>query len=213
VNPAPVYVLATRSVHKQREIQDILRGHARIITLDQAGIPATGAEEGIEAFETFRENALAKARYFHHLSGIPAIADDSGIMFDALGGAPGVRSRRFSNRSDLDGTALDLANNALAVEKLRDVPAAERTAHYMCVAALVMGEAGSDAATGEHVAIAVGSCSGLFVSEPRGDGGFGYDPHFLLPAIGRTFGELSLPEKHRFSHRARAFRALAPALR
>lgn len=215
MSAAPVYVLATRSVHKQREIQDILRGHARIISLDEAGIPQNDAEEGIEVFETFRENALAKARYFHALSGMPAIADDSGIMFDALGGAPGVRSRRFSNRTDLDGIALDLSNNALAAEKLRDLHESQRTAHYMCVAALVTGyaqTAGANAADA-HVAIAVAACSGVFLGEPRGDGGFGYDPHFLLPSIGRTFGELSISEKHRYSHRARAFRALAPALR
>lgn len=208
MNASSVYVLATRSVHKQREIQDLLRGRARIISLDEAGVPPNDAEEDIEVFDTFRGNALAKAQYFHALTNMPAIADDSGIMFDVLDGAPGVRSRRFSGRTDLEGTALDLANNALAVATVGDLPESERTAHYMCVAALVT----SSTAEYERVAFGVGSCTGVFVPEPRGDGGFGYDPHFLLPSIGRTFGELTLEEKHRFSHRARAFRALAPAI-
>lgn len=205
----PSFVLATRSTHKQREIQQILAAdntasRATIVTLDEAGVAPSPVEDGIEIFDTFRANALAKAHYFLALTGRPTIADDSGIMFDALDGAPGVLSKRFSNRADLSGLALDLANNALAVEKLRNVAPDWRTAHYMCVAVLARPDG--------HVACAVGSCSGIFVDVPRGDGGFGYDPHFLLPEIGLTFGQLSDEEKHNFSHRARAFRALAPLL-
>ena len=197
------YVLATRSAHKAAEIVTLLHAcGAAVISLDEAGVPVSAAEEGIEVYETFRENAIAKARYFANAAGTAAIADDSGIMLDALDGQPGVRSRRFSNRTDLDGEALDRANNALAAERLRT--AADRTAHYMCAAALALPDG--------HVFCAVGSCSGIFLLEPRGEGGFGYDPHFLLPEEGRTFGELDAVQKHRFSHRARAFRALAPLL-
>ena len=199
-----VFVLATRSAHKQREIQQILHGSAQLVTLDDAGVPPSPAEDGIEVFDTFRENAIAKAHYFLALTGQPVIADDSGIMIDALDGEPGVRSRRFSNRPDLDGRALDLANNDRAVSRLANVSEARRTAHYMCVAALALPSG--------DVSVAVGSCSGVFLLHPRGDGGFGYDPHFFIPSIGRTFGELSDDEKHRYSHRARAFRALAPLL-
>ncbi|HEX6693159.1 MAG TPA: non-canonical purine NTP pyrophosphatase [Longimicrobiales bacterium] len=200
---AAQYVLATRSAHKAGEIIMLLgECGATIISLDDAGVPVSAAEDGIEVYETFRENAIAKARYFCNAAGMAAIADDSGIMLDALGGLPGVRSRRFSNRPDLDGTALDRANNDLAVERLRS--ATDRTAHYVCAAALALPDG--------HTFCAVGSCTGTFLLEPRGTGGFGYDPHFLVTQADRTFGEMEPAQKHRFSHRARAFRALAPLL-
>lgn len=199
-----IFVLASRSAHKLREIEDVLGGVARIITLDEAGVSPSPAEDDIETFDTFRENALAKARYFFDITGMPTIADDSGILFDALDGAPGVRSRRFSMPNNLTGNDLDLANNALATHRLSAFPQEQRNAHYICVAALVRAHT--------EPVFAVGSCSGLFVTTPRGNSGFGYDPHFLLPQIDRTFGELSPAEKHRFSHRARAFRAIAPLL-
>ena len=197
------YVLATRSTHKAGEITALLHDcDALLVTLDDAGVPESPAEDGIEIYETFRENALAKARYFARATGRPTIADDSGIMLAGLGGLPGVRSRRFSNRSDLAGDTLDLANNRLAVERLRD--ADDRTAHYMCAAALALPDG--------RAFCAVGACTGTFLDAPRGSGGFGYDPHFLVAETGRTFGEMDAAEKHRFSHRARAFRALAPLL-
>ncbi len=199
------YVLATRSTHKLAEIRQILAGcGATIITLDDANIDVTPDEDDIEVFDTFRANAIAKAKYFLARTGTPTIADDSGIMLDALGGRPGVRSRRFSERTDLDGAPLDHANNMLAVEMLRDVAEERRTAHYMCVAALALPNG--------EIFTALGSCSGTFILQPRGNGGFGYDPHFSLDETARTFGELSAAEKHRFSHRARAFRALQPIL-
>ncbi|MEO5510923.1 MAG: non-canonical purine NTP pyrophosphatase [Longimicrobiales bacterium] len=206
-------LIATRSSHKLAEIQEILGARPRLLTLDEAGIPPADEEDAIEAFDTFRTNAVAKAQYFLQRSGLPVIADDSGIMIDALEGRPGVRSKRFSGVADLTGNALDLANNAHAVQLLREhtdshdestANDATRTAHYICAAALAQPN-------GETF-VAIGSCSGVFLLEPRGSGGFGYDPHFLLPLIGRTFGELNSIEKHQFSHRARAFRALAPLL-
>lgn len=198
------YVLATRSAHKAGEIIMLLRecGAPDIISLDEAGVPVSTAEEGIEVYETFRENAIAKARYYCNAAGMAAIADDSGIMLDALGGLPGVRSRRFSNRPDLEGHALDRANNDLAVERLRD--AHDHTAHYVCAAALALPDG--------HTYCTVGSCTGTFLLAPRGTGGFGYDPHFLVSETGLTFGQMDPTQKHRFSHRARAFRALAPLL-
>jgi XTP/dITP diphosphohydrolase len=197
------YVLATRSAHKAGEIIMLLREcGVSVISLDDAGVAVSAAEDGIEVFETFRENAIAKARYFANASGSAAIADDSGIMLDALGGLPGVRSRRFSNRPDLDGAALDRANNDLAVDRLRT--AADHTAHYVCAAALALPDG--------HTYCSVGSCSGTFLLVPRGTGGFGYDPHFFVSETGLTFGEMDPAQKHRFSHRARAFRALAPLL-
>jgi XTP/dITP diphosphohydrolase len=198
------YVLATRSTHKLAEIQALLHDAVRIITLDDAGVDVTPDEDNIEVFDTFRENAIAKALYFMQKTGLPTIADDSGIMIDALDGLPGVRSRRFSGRTDLDGNALDHANNQLAVEKLRNTNADERGAQYMCVAALARPD--------HHIVTCIGSCTGSFLLEPRGTGGFGYDPHFLSRDVGRTFAELSNAEKQRVSHRARAFRALTPHL-
>jgi XTP/dITP diphosphohydrolase len=206
MTPAQAYVIATRSTHKRSEIQQIL-AHAAgsLLTLDDAGVPISADEDAIEAFDTFHENAIAKARYFLAMTGKPVIADDSGIMLDALDGQPGVRSRRFSGRTDLTGDALDRANNDLVAATLAQFPEHERSAHYMCVAALAFPDGSTFAA--------LGSCSGMFLLEPRGTGGFGYDPHFLVPHLRRTFGELSAVEKHSVSHRARAFRALAPMLR
>ncbi|HEU5209906.1 MAG TPA: non-canonical purine NTP pyrophosphatase [Longimicrobiales bacterium] len=201
-------VIATRSRHKLEEVRAILGGSLRIhgetlelIDLATAGIQPAPEEDDVEAFETFRENALAKARYFAALTGLPTIADDSGIVVHALDGAPGVRSKRFSGRNDLSGHALDRANNALLLEKLEGVPEQQRAAHYVCAAALVGAWPGS--VTG------VGTCSGRILHEPVGSGGFGYDPLFWVPELGRSFGELPAELKHGVSHRGRAFRALA----
>jgi XTP/dITP diphosphohydrolase len=202
----PVLV-ATRSGHKLREIRQILEetGPVELIDLVRAGIPHDPAEEGIEAFDTFRENALAKARWFAEQSGMKTVADDSGICVDALGGAPGVYSKRFSGRPDLEGEALDAANNALLLERLGDLPAEQRAAHYVCVAAIVDPESGGEV-------VFRGRCDGVILEAARGEGGFGYDPLFYLPDEGMTFGELDPQRKNRISHRARAFRAAAPAL-
>lgn len=196
-------VLATRSGHKLREIRDILeevRG-PEVIDLAAAGVPYEAVEETIEAFDSFAENALAKARHFAARSGRPALADDSGICVDALGGAPGVRSKRFSGRTDLEGVALDRANNSLLLERLSDVPEGERGAHYRCVVALVN--------PGGEEFIFEGRCDGLILLAPRGEGGFGYDPLFRLRDDDRTFAEIGPAEKNRVSHRARVMRAFA----
>jgi XTP/dITP diphosphohydrolase len=199
-------LIASRSSDKVREIREILGTafHGRLISLAEAGISRAAAEDDVEVHDTFRANALAKARYFQVLAGLAILADDSGIEVHAIAGAPGVRSKRFADRPGLSGLALDQANNDLLLEKLEGRPATERGARYVCAAVLL--EPGKEPLT------ALGTCRGIILDAARGSGGFGYDPLFLLPQLDRSFGELTAAEKHRFSHRARAFRALAAAL-
>lgn len=204
--PFPELLVATRSAGKMREIRRILAAvpGLRVLDLDEAGIPVSAEEDHLEPHDTFEENARSKARYFHRLSGLPTVADDSGIEVDALGGAPGVRSKRFAPAAGLTGHAQDEANNRHLVDRLRDVPLEARTARYVCVAALVDGSGRAWVTRGE--------AAGRIVDEPRGTGGFGYDPHVYVPELGRTFAELSPEEKDARSHRGAAFRALAAAL-
>ncbi len=196
-------LLATRSEDKVREIVPLLRHlSVRIIGLDEAGVPVTPAEESIERFETFEENATAKARCFFIASGgMPTVADDSGLAVDVLGAAPGVRSKRWSNRPDLDGKALDEANNQHLLATLGD--SADRRARYVCVAAF------ADVGT---TLTARGETVGVITTSARGSAGFGYDPYFLSDDLGCTFGEADPAEKNRVSHRGRAFRKLAEQL-
>ncbi|HEX7049455.1 MAG TPA: RdgB/HAM1 family non-canonical purine NTP pyrophosphatase [Longimicrobiales bacterium] len=199
-------LLATRNADKAREIRQILAPipDLQLVTLDQAGIPRTPDEDAIEVHNTFHETALAKAAYFARRADGPTLADDSGLAVDALHGAPGVRSKRFSGRTDLSGTALDDANNQLLLERLRDVPDPQRTAHYVCAVALAAPDA--------TPLVSIGTCAGTITRTPRGTAGFGYDPLFLFPTLGVTFAEMTADEKNRRSHRARALRALAARL-
>ena len=196
-------VVATRNAGKLRELLPLFRGAGLdAVTLVDAGIDPDPAEEEIETAETFEGNALAKARYFHARSGLPAIADDSGLSVAALGGAPGVRSRRWSGRLDLEGEALDAANNALLLERLRGV--ADRRARFVCAAAFV---------DGPRELVRLGECAGHIAHAPaRGAHGFGYDPLFVSEELGATFAEVDREAKSRVSHRARAFRALLGAI-
>ena len=197
------FLLATRSAGKLRELEPLFaRAGIEVITLDRAGIPESAEEEAIEAHSTFEENACAKARYFREQSGLPTFADDSGLEVDALGGDPGVRSKRWSARPDLSGQELDDANNAKVLEALRAVD--NRRARYVCVAAF---------ASGERELVRRGEVRGEILRAPRGRGGFGYDPLFFAEELGITFGEASLLEKERVSHRGRAFHALLEAMR
>ena len=174
----------------------------RVIGLDEAGVPVTPDEEHIERFDTFEENAAAKARYFHIASGgLPTVADDSGLEVVSLAMAPGVRSKRWSNRPELSGTELDAANNAHLLEMLEGAP--DREARYVCVAAFA--DAGA-------TLVARGETTGSITPEARGSAGFGYDPYFLSDDLGCTFGEAAPEDKSRVSHRGRAFRALAKEL-
>lgn len=195
-------LLATRSVGKLRELAPLLADlglEAR--TLDAVGIAETPDEAAIEAFDTFEENALAKARHFHARSGLPTVADDSGLAVDALGGRPGVRSKRWSGRDDLAGPALDDANNGALLAALAGVH--ERRAHYVCVAAYV---------DGARELVGRGETHGVIAHTPSGREGFGYDPYFLSDDLGCSFGVAPLSEKQRVSHRARAVRALLAQL-
>ncbi|MDT8341616.1 MAG: non-canonical purine NTP pyrophosphatase [Longimicrobiales bacterium] len=199
-------LVATRSAHKVREIRGLLADvpGLQVLDLAEAGIPPAPEEDDLEPFDTFEENARSKARYFHARSGLPTVADDSGLEVDALGGAPGVHSRRFAP-GDATGYERDLANNRHLLDRLAGVPDARRNARYVCVAALEEG-------SGEGPVLR-GTVEGRITREPRGGGGFGYDPLFFVPALGRTFGEAAAAEKEALSHRGVAFRALARLLR
>ena len=199
-------VVATRSAHKLGEIRRILARvpGIRVLDLNQAGIAYDPAEEGLEPFDTFEENARSKALYFPARTGLPTVADDSGLEVDALGGAPGVRSKRFAPAPGLEGAALDTANNEHLVRRLDGVEDARRGARYVCVAVLV-GEA-------RPPLVCRGEAPGRILESPRGSGGFGYDPYFLDEELGKTFAEITSDEKNRRSHRGRAFRALADRL-
>ncbi len=196
-------LLATRSQGKLRELRPLFADAGlAVVDLVEAGIPETPDEDELERFETFEENALAKARWFRDVSGLPTVSDDSGLEVLALGGRPGVRSKRWSGRSDLSGQPLDDANNALLLRELSG--ASERRARYVCVAAFV---------DGSRALVRRGETEGVIVDAPVGSGGFGYDPYFRSDELGRTFGEATRAEKERVSHRGRAFRALLSALR
>ena len=198
-------VLATRSLGKLHELRPLLGAYGiAVVDLDAAGVPEHAAEEeALERFETFEDNALAKARYFFARAGRrPTVADDSGLEVAALAGRPGVHTKRWSGRTDLSGRALDAANNAKLLTEL--ARATDRRARYVCVAAYV------DAA-GER--LFRGESTGRILEAPRGSGGFGYDPLFYSDALGMTFAEASLEAKADVSHRGRAFAQLARALR
>jgi XTP/dITP diphosphohydrolase len=173
----------------------------RMLSLDEAAIPERADEDALESEATFEQNAMAKARHFHRLSGLPTVADDSGLEVESLGGAPGVRSKRWSNRPDLVGQALDDENNALLLRRLG--ADGDRRARYVCAAAYC---------DGEMEFIERGEVSGRITAAPRGSGGFGYDPYFESDELARTFGEVSMEEKARVSHRARAFSKLLQRL-
>lgn len=200
-------VVATRSQHKMREIREILAdiSDLEILDLDDAGVAYSPEEEGLEPFETFEENASSKAGYFRRITGSPTVADDSGLEVDALNGAPGVRTKRFAPGDDLEGEARDRANNAHLLASMKGKPPEARGARYVCVAALAWGPEEIDTYRGE--------APGIVLEEPRGFAGFGYDPIILDEASGRSFAELSPDEKNARSHRGRAFRAMAEALK
>jgi XTP/dITP diphosphohydrolase len=203
VDSAAVLLLATRSSGKLRELQPLFaEAGFPVMNLAEAGIPESHAEDTLESASTFEENALAKARHFFRVSGWPTVADDSGLEVAALGGAPGVHSKRWSGRATVDGQALDDANNALLLEKLAGTE--DRRARYVCVASFC---------DGRSEFVERGEATGRIAKVARGSGGFGYDPYFESDELGRTFGEVSLAEKARVSHRGRAFAKLLRRLR
>ncbi|MGH4023485.1 MAG: RdgB/HAM1 family non-canonical purine NTP pyrophosphatase [Pseudonocardiaceae bacterium] len=196
-------VLATRNRAKLAELRRILVAaempDVEVLGLDEVPEFPEAAETGA----TFEENALAKARDAAAATGLPAVADDSGLAADALGGMPGVLSARWSG-----GHSDDAANLRLVLDQLRDVPEHRRGAAFVCAAALVV-PTGPDSA--EHVVR--GEWRGTLTTAARGSNGFGYDPIFVPDGDRRTSAELEPAEKDAASHRGRALRALLPALR
>jgi XTP/dITP diphosphohydrolase len=187
-------VFASRNRHKTEQVQ-LLLPDVDLVSLDEVA-PGLELEE---PFDTFEANALAKARAVVAATGLPAIADDSGLEVDALGGAPGVWSARYAGEA-----ATDRENNAKLVAQLRDVDPDRLSCRYQCVAVAVWPE-------GREL-VTYGSCEGTVVLEGRGTMGFGYDPHVVPKGETRTMGEIPLEEKIRFSHRGRAFTELAELL-
>ena len=198
------WVIATRSAGKLRELRPILlAAGVSAIDLTDAGIAASPDEEAVEAFDTFEANALAKARYFfERAGGRHVVADDSGLEVLALDGAPGVRSKRWSGRSDLDAAALDEANNAMLMQRVRDQ--SDRRARFVCAAAWC----GSDGSL-----VVRGEVPGHIVDQSRGAHGFGYDPYFFSDELATTLAEATVEQKQRVSHRGRAFAELIASLR
>jgi XTP/dITP diphosphohydrolase len=193
-------VIASNNAGKLRELAAILAP----LGLETVPQDALGVPEAEEPHHTFVENALAKARNGARHTGLPALADDSGLCVDALGGAPGVHSAYFAGRKG-DRASRDAANNALLIEKLAGVTG--RSAHYACV--IVMVRSADD----PEPVICEGRWRGEIVLSPKGAGGFGYDPHFLVPSHGLTAAQLPAAEKNRLSHRAIAVARLAARLR
>ena len=205
------FLLATRSAGKLREMHQIFREFDLDVTdVGSAGIEETAVENDLESSATFEGNALAKARHFIERSGgLATFAADSGLSVDILGGEPGVISKRWSGRSDLSGQALDDANNAMLVARMDDARRADPSrftdiGRYVCVAAF-------KDSSGE--VMQRGEIGGRVLPEPRGKGGFGYDPYFDAPDLDGTFAEASIEKTAMASHRSRAFRALLGALR
>lgn len=195
-------VLATRNAHKVAELRAILAEVLGRLDAELVGVedyPQVG--EVVESGVTFAENALLKARAVAGATGLPALADDSGLAVDVLGGSPGVFSARWAGRVDAEDK--DAANNALLLAQLADVPDEHRGAGFVCAAALALPDG--------RTVVREGTVRGTVAREPRGTGGFGYDPLLVLPD-GRTLAEYTPEEKHAISHRGRAFRALAEDL-
>jgi XTP/dITP diphosphohydrolase len=189
-------VIASNNAGKLREIAQMLAP----LGIDVVPQSAFSVPEAAEPHETFVENALAKARHAARLTGLPALADDSGICVDALDGAPGVISAHFAGEPKSDAR-----NNALLLERLSGK--SDRRAHYCCV--MVLMRHGGD----PRPLITEGEWHGEILGAPRGSMGFGYDPLFLDPALGRTGAELAPEHKNRISHRGKALAALLERLR
>lgn len=195
-------LVATRSAHKLRELHDLLAlVHTDLVSLDDLAIRGDPIEDG----RTFEANAAIKARFGLRASGLPTIADDSGIEVDALDGGPGVRTRRYAGED-----ATDEDNNRTLLAALLGVPADRRGARYVCV--LVVALPGTDGPRGGlPVLTARGTCRGRIALAPKGSGGFGYDPIFepaSEPVGGRTLGLWTAAEKNAISHRAGAARRM-----
>ncbi|ASN20832.1 RdgB/HAM1 family non-canonical purine NTP pyrophosphatase [Arthrobacter sp. YN] len=201
----PRLVLATHNKGKLKELRELLRGQVPGLDVDTQVVDAAaaGAPDVAETGVTFAENSLLKARAVAEATGLPAIADDSGLAVDVLGGAPGIFSARWSGTHGDDA-----ANLNLLLAQLSDVPDSFRGAAFVCAAALAVP--GPDGIARETVEY--GQLEGTLLREPRGEGGFGYDPVLQPAGMDRSCAELSSGEKNAISHRGQAFRALLPAI-
>jgi len=184
-------LLASTNKGKIEELRRILGEHG----LEVAGLSGEMLTEEIETGATFEENALLKARHYHSLTGRPVIADDSGLEVDALGGRPGIHSARYGGPGASDADRI-----MKLLDEMKNVTPGHRGARFVCAAAVVWGE-------GERVFVE--EARGHIIQAPRGEEGFGYDPVFYYPPLGRTFAELSGEEKSAVSHRGLAFHRLA----
>lgn len=196
-SPMTRLLIATHNRDKLEEYLELFAGmHLELVTLDDVGIQKDVEEDGA----TFAENAQIKANAYARQSGLMTLADDSGLEVDALGGEPGVRSKRYAGEN-----ASDADRNAYLLNKLRNVPPGKRTARFRCAIAI--------ASPRGELWEADGTCEGEIIFEPRGTNGFGYDPIFYFPDRGATLAELPMEEKNRVSHRARAAQEIRKILR
>ena len=190
-------ILASQNRHKLYEIQTILSRYGmEVILQSDLNLDIEVDETGT----TFEENSMLKAKAVMEATGLPAVADDSGLCVDVLGGAPGVYSARYGGPEYV--TDLDRLN--LLLYEMRGIRSEERTARYVCVITLLMPD-------GEAI-VTRGTCEGMILSEPHGTGGFGYDPIFYIPKEGMTFAEMGIERKNQISHRANALKMLCRKL-
>ncbi|HEU4587382.1 MAG TPA: non-canonical purine NTP pyrophosphatase [Gemmatimonadales bacterium] len=200
-----ILLVGTRSRGKQREVRRLLAGTGIEVRFpDDVGVFEEPAEDALELADSYETNARAKAEYFSRRTGLPTVADDSGLEVIALGGAPGVRSKRWAGAQG-PGAAVDAANNAELLRRLAGAPAERRRARFRCVLAYFPRPNAAPE-------IFEGICPGSILDAPRGTDGFGYDPLFLSDALGKTLAEATDDEKDRVSHRGIAFRAFRERL-
>ncbi len=199
-------LVATRSSGKQREARRILEaaGH-QVVFPDDTGLIERAEEEGLESGDSFETNARRKAEYFARLSGLPTLADDSGLEVLSLGGAPGVRSKRWAGATG-SAADIDAANNAELLRRLRGAAEQRRRARYRCVLVLVRWAGGIPE-------VFEGACSGRILEAADGTEGFGYDPYFWSDDLKKSFGQATAEEKDSVSHRGRALAQLVEKLR
>jgi len=207
-SPGRRLLVATRSRHKLRELRDLLAlgDDVELLAPDDLGIDGEPDETG----QTFETNARIKARFYAARSGLPTLADDSGLEVDALGGGPGVRTRRYAGDD-----ATDAANNAKLLSELAGLATERRGGRYVCALALALPDTAGPRG-GLRLIVRRGTCRGRIATGEQGVGGFGYDPLFepaAEPPGGRTLGQYSAAEKHAISHRSRAAVRMAPVLR
>jgi XTP/dITP diphosphohydrolase len=197
---------ATRSPGKQQEIRRILTpGGLRVVFPEDIWLRESNEDDALEVADTFEGNARRKADYFVRLSSLPTLADDSGLEVFALGGAPGVRSKRWAGASGTP-VEVDAANNAELLRRMAGLSDAQRVARYRCVLVFLPS-------AGAVPLVCYGDCTGRILEVPHGAAGFGYDPLFFSDELGKTFGDASAEEKDAVSHRGRALRAFLQALK